>query len=80
MTRRTFLFCDVCNPSATRVIELRRDTHRDQTQGRRISDGRAWFDGSPEEAIKAGWRILDDGRHVCPRCRGRRSPEAGETG
>lgn len=68
MTCRTFLFCDVCNPAGIRVVELRRDMNRDKNDGRRISDGRAWFEGTPEEAAGAGWRVLKDGRHLCPRC------------
>jgi hypothetical protein len=36
--------------------------------GRRISDGRVWFDGSHEEAQAAGWVATEDGQHVCPAC------------
>ncbi len=73
MTFRTFLFCDICNPYGTRSVELRRDMKRSDNQGRRISDGRSWFEGDIEEAKELGWSELDDGRHVCPRCRERRS-------
>ena len=73
MTFRTFLFCDICNPYGTRSVELRRDMKRSDKHGRRISDDRAWFEGDIDEAIKDGWCVLDDGRHVCPRCRERRS-------
>jgi hypothetical protein len=44
-------------------------------QGRRISDGRAWFEGNIDEAKDAGWFVLDDGRHLCPRCRQRRAAD-----
>lgn len=73
MTFRTFLFCDICNPYGTRNVELRRDMKRSDKQGRRISDDRAWFEGELQEALGAGWQVLDDGRHVCPRCQQRRS-------
>jgi hypothetical protein len=46
---------------------------RSDNQGRRISDGRSWFEGDIKEAKELGWSELDDGRHVCPRCRERRS-------
>ena len=80
MTFRTFLFCDICNPYATRSVELRRDMKRSDNQGRRISDGRAWFEGDINEAKEAGWSELGDGRHVCPRCRERRSTASSATG
>jgi hypothetical protein len=73
MTYRTFLFCDICNPYGTRNVELRRDMKRSDKQGRRISDDRAWFEGNIQEALGAGWQVLDDGRHICPRCQQRRS-------
>lgn len=73
MTFRTFLFCDICNPYGTRTVELRRDIERSDKQGRRISDDRAWFEGDMQEALRAGWQVLDDGRHVCPRCQQRRT-------
>ncbi|NIO38889.1 MAG: hypothetical protein GTO41_01035 [Burkholderiales bacterium] len=80
MTFRTFLFCDICNPYCTRTVELRRDMKRSDDQGRRLSDGRAWFEGHIEEATKIGWSALDDGRHVCPRCCERRSVSIRATG
>ena len=80
MTFRTFLFCDICNPYGTRSVELRRDMKRSDKQGRRISDDRAWFDGKLEEAEEAGWCVLTDGRHVCPRCRERRSLDEASAG
>lgn len=37
-------------------------------KGRRISDGRMWFDGSEQEARQEGWVATDDGQHICPGC------------
>jgi len=71
MARRSFIFCDICNPLAIRYVEMRRATGRDVRIGRRVSDGRNWFDGSDEEATLAGWVATDDGQHVCPACFGR---------
>jgi hypothetical protein len=70
MARRSFIFCDICNPLAIRDIEMRRNTQRcvDKTKGRRITDGRAWFDGADEEAQADGWVATEDGQHICPTC------------
>jgi hypothetical protein len=68
MARRSFIFCDICNPLAVRYIEMRRSGERDSRIGRRLSDGRNWFDGNDEEAKLAGWLAADDGQHVCPDC------------
>ncbi|MEW5787383.1 MAG: hypothetical protein AB1899_05975 [Pseudomonadota bacterium] len=68
MARRSFIFCDICNPLAIRYIEFRRASGRNARGGRRVTDGRAWFDGSDEEAVKAGWVIAENGQHVCPAC------------
>ncbi|MBI5329171.1 MAG: hypothetical protein HZB71_01005 [Betaproteobacteria bacterium] len=74
MARRSFIFCDICNPLAIRDIEMRRNTGRcqdgakDKGKGRRITDGRAWFDGSDEEAQTDGWVPTEDGQHICPTC------------
>ena len=58
MTIRCFIFCDICNKRATRAVEERRRAHRDDpTMGRRISDGRAWFEGDEAEASEAGWLV-----------------------
>ncbi len=71
MSIRTFIFCDICNPQALRSIEFRRLTRKGIRTGRRISDGRAWYEGSVEQAIeKAGWQRSGDGRHICPVCQG----------
>lgn len=71
MSIRTFVFCDVCNPKGIRMIEERRNTKRSDNPGRRLTDGRAWFEGTSVEATEAGWRTHTDGRHVCPRCQKR---------
>lgn len=67
MARRSFIFCDICNPLALRDIEMRRASGR-HGLGRRLSDGRVWFDGSDAEAAAAGWLATEDGQHVCPAC------------
>jgi hypothetical protein len=67
MARRSFVFCDICNPLAIREVELRRASGRTGT-GRRLTDGRVWFDGSEKEAQAAGWLATDDGQHICPAC------------
>lgn len=71
MARRSFIFCDICNPLAIRYIEMRRAGTRNSRIGRRLSDGRNWFDGTEEEATLAGWVATNDGQHVCPACFGR---------
>lgn len=68
MARRSFIFCDICNPMALRAIEMRRVDGRDHRNGRRLSDGRAWFDGNDQEARFAGWLVAEDGQHICPAC------------
>ncbi len=71
MPRRSFIFCDICNPQAVRYVEMRRSIGRDSRIGRRLSDGRNWFEGSDEEAVAAGWVAAEDGKYVCPICSGR---------
>ncbi len=68
MSIRKFVFCDICNPQALRSVEFRRATRIDARTGRRISDGRAWFEGEPAMAAKAGWLCKPDGLHICPAC------------
>jgi hypothetical protein len=68
MARRSFIFCDICNPLAVREVEMRRAMSSRNGKGRRITDGRAWFDGSDEEAKAAGWMDGDNGQFVCPTC------------
>lgn len=73
MAIRTFLFCDTCNPQATRSVEQRRDSWRGDKGGRRLSDNRAWIEGSIEEAVREhGWHETPDGHHICPACQARR--------
>jgi len=76
MSIRTFIFCDICNPQALRAIEFRRATRKGVRAGRRISDGRAWFEGSLQEAVeKNGWQRTEEGLDVCPACRNFRQSE-----
>jgi len=68
MSIRAFVFCDICNPKAIRHVEERRRSRWDDpSMGRRISDGRSWFDGTEEDARQAGW-LAEGERHVCPHC------------
>jgi len=46
---------------------MRRATGR-SGKGRRISDGRMWFDGSVQAAQQEGWVATEDGQHICPGC------------
>jgi len=68
MTIRTFIFCDICNPQALRSVEFRRSPRENERNGRRLSDGRAWFDGELSQAVYNGWSIDNEGQHVCPAC------------
>jgi hypothetical protein len=68
MTRRHIIFCDICNTLGVRVVEARGDLNRNPRRGRRVSDGRMWFEGTDEEAHKAGWEIGPDNQHTCPDC------------
>ncbi len=67
---RVIIFCDVCNPQGIRYIEQNRSTQRGDEGGRRITDGRSWFEGPLDEAFKLHW-LQEDGEHVCPRCQER---------
>ena len=64
---RVIIFCDICNQQGIRYIEQQRSVQRGDVDGRRVTDGRSWFEGSLEEAIEAGWSY-DNGMHTCPRC------------
>ncbi len=68
MTIRTFIFCDICNPQALRSVEFRRSPRENERNGRRLSDGRAWFDGELSQAVYNGWSIDNEGQHICPTC------------
>lgn len=74
MSIRKFIFCDICNPQGLRSIEFRRAPRISERNGRRLSDGRSWFDGDLSAAIKAGWVLTPDGQHVCPVCLMNRQP------
>ncbi len=74
MSLRSFVFCDICNPEGYRCIEHRRPSQRDDYYGRRVSDGRAWYEGDDSAAIENGWVISDEGRHICPHCLEHHSP------
>ncbi len=71
MARRSFIFCDICNPLAICYIEMRRVMGRDSRIGRRLTDGRNWFDSTDDEAEKSGWITTEEGQHVGPACFGR---------
>ncbi len=78
MSIRKFIFCDICNPQGLRSIEFRRAPRFEDRTGRRISDGRAWFEGEFGLAVtQAGWSQTADGLHVCPGCL-QSHPELGE--
>ena len=68
MSIRTFIFCDICNPQALRSIEFRRSPREEERNGRRISDGRNWFEGMWPEAMKSGWNSTPKNQHICPAC------------
>jgi len=83
MSVRTFIFCDKCNPQGIRTLNHRssmtdrrkteprhNDNIRRQYDGRRNTDGRAWFEGSLEAGIEVGWMINELGNLLCPRCKG----------
>ncbi len=69
---RVIIFCDICNQQGIRYIEQKRNIERGDVDGRRITDGRSWFEGSLEEALDAGWDY-NNGSHTCPRCIEKRS-------
>ncbi|MEI6413029.1 MAG: hypothetical protein WCP34_02060 [Pseudomonadota bacterium] len=68
MARHCFMFCDICNLTGWHHVEARRDPDRNGRNGRRISDGRGWFEGTDQEAICHGWVLTPEGQHVCPVC------------
>lgn len=70
MSIRTFIFCDICNPQGLRPVEFRRAPRENEREGRRISDGRAWYEGSVYETVNSvGWLVGEDGEHICPACK-----------
>ena len=66
MSIRTFIFCDICNPQALRSIEFRRGPREEERNGRRLSDGRAWFEGDLSSASTSGWLIDTKLQQMCP--------------
>lgn len=69
---RVIIFCDICNPQGIRYIEQNRSTQRGDIDGRRVTDGRSWFEGSLESALDHNWTYEND-EHICPRCQERHS-------
>ena len=67
---RVIIFCDICNQQGIRYIEQQRNLQRGDEGGRRITDGRTWYEGTLAEAEQIGWLIEND-IHTCPRCRAR---------
>lgn len=65
---RVILFCDICNTQGIRYIEQQRNSERGDSGGRRITDGRAWYEGSLVEAEQVGW-LISEHQHICPHCR-----------
>lgn len=49
--------------------EAKRALHeRREFDGRRISDGRAWHEGTLESSLEQGWWINDKNEILCPKC------------
>ena len=69
---RVIVFCDVCNPQGIRYIEQQHNSEDGDEGWRRITDGRAWYEGSLTEAEQTGW-VIDDDKHICPKCEARRN-------
>jgi hypothetical protein len=67
---RVIIFCDICNQQGVRYIEQQRSTHRGDDGGRRVTDGRSWYEGTFAEAEQLGWEVEAD-LHTCPRCKTR---------
>ncbi len=59
------------------MVEMRRGGDRGSRWGRRITDGRAWFEGDITTAVEIhGWTIASDGAHLCPSCAARHPDHA----
>jgi hypothetical protein len=67
---RVIIFCDICNQQGVRYIEQQRSTQRGDDGGRRVTDGRSWYEGTFAEAEQLGWEVEAD-LHRCPRCKTR---------
>lgn len=62
MSKRTFIFCDACNPEGIRT------DNRGFLYSRRACDVRSWCEGEDKDALDAGWVTTDEGLNVCPKC------------
>ena len=62
MSIRTFIFCDGCNPQGIRNI------YDNKQYDRRNSDGRSWYEGALEDAVKQGWDVSNENVTLCPHC------------
>lgn len=62
MSIRTFIFCDGCNPQGVRNV------YENSQYDRRNSDGRSWYEGTLEDAVKLGWEVSSDNTTLCPHC------------
>ena len=51
MSIRKIICCDICNPQGLRSIEFRRAPRENERNGRRVSDGRSWYEGEIVEAV-----------------------------
>jgi hypothetical protein len=69
---RVIVFCDICNPQRIRYIEQQRNSERGDEGGRRITDGRSWYEGSLTEAEQIVW-IMDGDKHFFPKCEARQN-------
>ena len=74
MSKRTFIFCDCCNPHGIRAINNRTKNiekngdERRSNNGRRSIDECNWYEGSKEESLEHGWVITLDNQTLCPKC------------
>ncbi len=66
MSTRTFVFCDVCNKQATRLIS--NTSSINSRPSRRNTDDRAWFEGSVADSVKNDWYVTEIGENICPKC------------
>jgi hypothetical protein len=70
MSVRKVIFCDMCNPRGLKTVELRRGRFRKNgSDGRRLTENRAWIEGEISDAVDNGWLCTPDNQHICPVCR-----------
>ena len=62
MSKRTFIFCDACNPQGIRT------DHKGVLYSRRACDVRSWHEGDEKEVVDAGWETTSEGLDICPKC------------